>query len=326
MILFINFLRALAACLITNSHYTGIYPTDLIANGGIIGDVLFFAVSGYCLYNIKYDLSPLGFLRWYGKRLWRIYPPVVIVTAVFLIAKIYSMAGRGFIGWFVYPTNYHFIASIIILYVPFFFIMKIDALRRNLLPIMAFIAAAWLAVYFTVYDRSRYHIDSVYEPMIRFLFMQSMLLGAWFRQKDGAFRNRFKPLYPILAVALFGVYFALKLMLTKRASLAPLQFLNQIAVFALLFFIFRTFCGLDSKLEKLPDRLKRAVVFISDMTLEIYVVQYVLIAAIRKLGLFFPLNWVLLTAAIIIAAFVLHKLCEWMYSAADGLLERRKKA
>ena len=41
MIFFIMCLKALAACLITNAHYKGIYPSDLIANGGLIGDVLF---------------------------------------------------------------------------------------------------------------------------------------------------------------------------------------------------------------------------------------------------------------------------------------------
>ena len=66
MVMFVYVLRALAACLITNSHYTGIYPTDLIANGGLIGDILFFAISGYCLYNIKQN-----FFKWYGKRLTR---------------------------------------------------------------------------------------------------------------------------------------------------------------------------------------------------------------------------------------------------------------
>ena len=60
MIFFITFLRALAACIITNAHYTGIYPTDMIANGGLIGDVLFFSVSGFCLYNVKNKLSPLS--------------------------------------------------------------------------------------------------------------------------------------------------------------------------------------------------------------------------------------------------------------------------
>ena len=67
MIFFITCLRALAACLITNAHYTGIYPIDLIANGGLIGDILFFAVSGYCLNNVK-TLYP----RWYGKRIYRV--------------------------------------------------------------------------------------------------------------------------------------------------------------------------------------------------------------------------------------------------------------
>ena len=46
MITFIAFLRALAACLITNAHYTGIYPTDLIANGGLMG----------MLYSLQYQV------------------------------------------------------------------------------------------------------------------------------------------------------------------------------------------------------------------------------------------------------------------------------
>ena len=41
MIFFITLLRCVAACLITNAHYTGIYPSDIIANGGLLGDVLF---------------------------------------------------------------------------------------------------------------------------------------------------------------------------------------------------------------------------------------------------------------------------------------------
>ena len=44
LIFFVTVLRALAACIITNAHYTGVYPTDLIANGGLLGDVIFFAV------------------------------------------------------------------------------------------------------------------------------------------------------------------------------------------------------------------------------------------------------------------------------------------
>lgn len=325
MIFFITFLRALAACFITNAHYTGIYPTDLIANGGLIGDVLFFAVSGYCLFSVKYPLSVAGFVRWYGKRIWRVYPPVLIMTALFMILGAYELtADKGFVWWYIYPTYYHFVASIIVLYIPFFFIMKINALKERIPLLMGLIGVAWLVVYWTVYDRSYYHIDTVREPMIRFLFMESMLLGAWFRQNDKKLRNRFKAVYPIIAVVAFVIYFASKLLFSKRASLAPFQFLNQIAIFVLLFLMFRTFCGLDGKLERMPQWLKKVVSFLSDMTLEIYVVQYVIIAAIRNLGLFFPLNWIVLTASILIAAFILHKVCGWLYAGVDKMLKGSK--
>ena len=326
MIFFITVLRALAACLITNSHFTGIYPTDLIANGGLIGDVLFFAVSGYCLANVKYELSVAGFVRWYGKRIWRIYPPVLLMTALYMLLGAYTTEEHGLFWWFFYPTYYHFVASIMVLYIPFFFIMKLDVLRKRIGGLMAAVGLVWLAVYFTVYDSSYYHIDTVREPMIRFLYMESILLGAWFRLKGEKLRNHFRPLYPLLTLLAFVLYFGSKLLFSKRAAFASLQFLNQIAIFVLLFFLFRTFCGLDGRLERLPSPLKRGTRFLSDMTLEIYVVQYVIIDAVRALGLAFPLNFLLLTACILLAAFVLHKLCAWIYRTADRALTGRKGA
>ena len=121
MISYITVLRALAAMLITNAHYTGIYPTDIIANGGLLGDVIFFAVSGFCLCNVKKT-----FPKWYLHRLLRIYPAVIIVTALYLILGFYSWEGGLAEGvkWFLYPTYYHFVASIVVLYIPFYFIMK----------------------------------------------------------------------------------------------------------------------------------------------------------------------------------------------------------
>ena len=314
MVFFITVLRALAACLITNAHYTGFYPTDLIANGGLIGDVLFFAVSGYCLYNIKYELNFQGFIGWYGKRIWRVYPPVIIMTAIYMLLGLYSLEEHSLVWWYIYPTYYHFVASIVILYIPYFFIMNIDLLKRNILVIMAGIAAIWLIVYFAIYDTSYYHIDTVYEPMIRFLFMESMLLGAWFRQNDSRFRNKFKPTCLIMMAISLGIYFASKMLFSHKKSLAPFQLLNWMTIFVLLFFIFCTFCGWDKQLEKLPPLLKNSIEIISEMTLEIYVVQYVIIDIIREIGLIFPLNWILVTICILLAAFILHKICQLIYS------------
>lgn len=231
---FITFLRALAACFITNAHYTGIYPTDIIANGGLIGDVLFFAISGYCLYGIKYELSLKGFGLWYGKRIWRVYPPVIIMTGCYMLLGAYSLADHGFVWWYIFPTYYHFVASIIVLYIPFFFIMKVDGLRKNIIWVMLGIFAIWLAIYIVFYDKSYYHIDTVREPMIRFLFMESMLLGAWFRHNDSRLRNKIAIKYPIIMIVSFLAYFASKLLFSLKREFSGFQFLNQIMIFIFL--------------------------------------------------------------------------------------------
>lgn len=307
MIFFVTCLRMLAACLITNSHYTGIYPTDILANGGLLGDVLFFAVSGYCLCNVKGS-----FVSWYGKRIWRVYPPVLIITAIYMLLGFYALNEYGLTWWYIYPTYYHFVASIIVLYIPFYFVMKLELLKNNLPQLMLGIAVASLIVYFVLYDKSYYHIDTVREPMIRFLFMECMLLGAWFRKNDKQLRSCFKAVYPIMTVITFVVYFASKLLFSKVEALAYWQIINWITLFMLLYFIFRTFCGLDGVLEKLPELAKKVVGFVSSLTLEIYVVQYVLIEVIRPIGAF-PINWIVLTCTIIVSAWLLHKICEGLY-------------
>ncbi len=314
MVFFITCLRALAACLITNSHYTGIYPSDIIANGGLIGDILFFAVSGYCLYNIKFS-----FPRWYGKRLWRVFPPVWIGTAVFFLTGGYVISQMPLYKWFLYPTYYHFVASIIILYIPYYFIVRIGWFRERIPLVMIVIAAAMLAVYILWYDRSYYHIDKVREWFIRFLFMESMLLGAYFKKNDKKFRNSFSFVYPVLTVICFGFYFVSKIFFSRRSSLGDFQILNQVIIFILLYFIFRTFAGLDSHLEKMPRWIKTVITFIADITLEIYIVQYVLIEVLRNTGPF-PVNWLAVTASVITAAFVLHSICKLIYKLSDKVM------
>lgn len=311
MVFFITFLRALAACLITNAHYTGIYPTDIIANGGLIGDVLFFAISGYCLYNVK-----LSFVKWYAKRIYRVYVPVFVITLIYMVLGLYTCSENNLIWWFLYPTNYHFVASIIVLYIPYYFIVKFDATKKHIPLLMAIIASVYIIIYFTIYDRTYYHIDAVKEPMIRFLFMESMLLGAVFKQKENKIRNVFKLRYALVTILMFLIYFVSKIIFSHRTNLSHFQFLNQIAIFTLLFFMFRTFAGLDGKLETMPHWIKKVISFVSSITLEIYLVQYVIIGYLRTIG-YFPLNWIIITTAIVIVAYILHRICYGIYSLGE---------
>ena len=319
MIFFITFLRALAACLITNAHYTGVYPTDLIANGGLLGDVIFFAVSGYCLYNVRQN-----FPRWYEKRLVRCYLPVLLITAFYFLIGSYSITENfSAVYWFLYPTHYHFVASIVVLYVPYYLVLKLDFLKKRIGWVMGAVALAYVLVYLFFYDKSYYHIDTVREPMIRFLFFESMLLGAWFKQNDGKFRNKRSILATVGAVLSIGVYFACKMVFTKMQSISSLQIVCQFVLFAFLFLIFRSMSGFDGALERMPKFLKAIVKFVADITLEIYLVQYVLIDALKSIAPF-PINWIALTAAIILAALALHYATKGVLWGFGALFKRKK--
>lgn len=235
MITFVTWLRCLAAMLITNAHYTGIYPVDVIANGGLIGDIVFFCVSGYCLTNLR-----TGFLKWYGKRLSRMVPVTVLISAIYLIMGQYdfsvyasgtentllyqALASVGIIypkwlSWFIYPTYYHFIASILVLYVPYYFLLKNEFTRKHIPAVMAIVAVVYALIYVFAYDKSYYHIDTVREPLIRFLFMESMLLGACFKLNDVKLRNMGKPIaYAAGTAVSFVAYFVSKIFLSGGES------------------------------------------------------------------------------------------------------------
>lgn len=313
MIFFINFLRALAMCLITNSHYVGVYPTDLIANGGLLGDVIFFAVSGFCLSNPK-----LSFPRWYLKRILRIYPIVwVIVLFYWLIGK-YNIDGlQGFFSSFIFPTQYHFVGSIILLYIPFYFFAKYEkklsekkAFKKISPTVAAIIAITviWTLVYVFIYDKSYYHIDTVREPMIWFLYFQAMLIGYYIKQNLSAFENRKGIIKWLLTAVLFAVYFASKLLFSKRASVSEFQIFNQLILLMLMFGVFSCVASLSGVLDRLPSWIKGVVNYLAKITLEIYVVQSVIIDAFKTLK--FPINWFAITATIIIAATLLHYIIE----------------
>lgn len=317
MIYFITFLKALATCIITNAHYTGIYPTDIIANGGLIGDVLFFSISGYCLYNIK-----MNFFQWYLKRFYRIYLPVTIVTVLFIILGFYKYSDSAFFYLFVYPTKNHFVASIMVLYIPFYFFIKNGFIKNNLIYVMIFVCLIFIIVYIGFYDKSYYHIDKVRQPMVRFIYFESMLLGAYFRQNDSKFRNVFKWYYPVGGIVFFLIYSVSKMMFVSRQSISEYQILNQFAIFVLLVFIFLTFAGLDSRLEALPLCFKKIIGFLAPLTLEIYILQKPIIDHLRFIK-HFPLNWLCITVTIFLSAYILHWLCEKIYRMTDNIKAKK---
>ena len=215
-------------------------------------------------------------------------------------------------NFFIWPTHWHFVASIIILYVPLFFVLKyIEMNRLNYWCIALSLFMFQLVLYLTIYDYSYYHIDKVREPMIEFLFFQSMLLGLHYRWRC----NNEKKLHNRLVVrcllggVMFAIYFVSKLLFVKFEFLSAYQLLNQIVLWLLLYFLFQIFMEMENKLKKFENgRVWKFVKFIADRTLEIYLVQYVILDYL-KIGPF-PLNWLLLTTIIFVSAVCLRWLSQ----------------
>ena len=236
--LFIVLIRALAALVITNSHYTGVYPTDLIANGGLLGDVLFFAVSGFCLASTKGN----SFGKWYLKRFIRVYIPMWMIRIFYILLGAYIISGwQDVFEYFVFPRDWHFVSSIILLYVPLYFVSKyVEMNSKNYWRMAVGLLVLQLILYFSVYDNSFYHIDTVREPMIEFLFFQSMLLGLHFRyeSENGGIKNTINVLKIGGCILLCLLYFASKMFFVKEPSASPYQIVNQIVLWALLYVMF----------------------------------------------------------------------------------------
>ena len=305
MLYFIYLLRILGAILITNSHYEEIYPLSVIANGGLLGDVLFFAVSGFCLYPIR-----KSFFRWYGKRLKRIYPLVWIITLIYLLLGFYkAQSFIGYIKLLLYPTYYHFVASILVLYLVYYLVAKLIQGRkaegnRWFWIVICTLAAAFFALYFTIYDRSYYHIDTVREPMIVFLYFCAMMIGLYFRRNQERYVGKSCSWAWICSALFFAAYFASKTGFSRGLLSSQFQFVNQIVLLLLLLFLFRGFIGLEDKLHRMPEKLHRVTVYVAGFAFEIYLVQYELIPRLN-IGPF-PVNFVLVSVGILLSALVLH--------------------
>lgn len=304
--------------LITNSHFGAVHALSDMAAGGLLGNLLFFAVSGFCLARLRSSFFP-----WYCRRIIRIYPSVWIVTLVCLSCGLYQVTSwEQCAKLLVYPTYYHFIASIIVLYIPYYVIAKWAACgvspQRRLIWAMVLTVLLYVGIYASVYDASYYHIDTVEEPMIRFSYFLAMLGGAWFRYQQGKWDSK----HSVLAFALLSVtvpvYFVCKQMFSTGGIPSDYQFLNQLAIVVLLVNILWCAALSNKKLESAPSLLRRFIAFISRLTLEIYLVQY-LILAHANVGVY-PLNALIVTGGIILAAFVVQLISSHLQQKLDKYL------
>lgn len=307
---FVYWLKTLAVLLITNSHYAGIWPVSAMAVGGHLGNNLFFLLSGFCLCNISGCFG-----KWYIKRILRIYPALWIANTTNMIVGFFHADGlMAYVHCYIYPTWYHFVASIMILYIIFYLIRTIQkkaGISTTWIILATFVI--FISVYIIKFDKSYYHIDDVSEKWVRFMFFESMLVGAYLRESYERFNQKVSIREIVTCIVCLGGHLASKLVFRRIPAASALQVLSPILVILCVGNIALLFIKMDKRgfWKQFDNRIRRLVQFISMLSLEVYLCQNVIID--RFDDLLFPINFVICSGLIIVNAWIIHLIADNVY-------------
>jgi peptidoglycan/LPS O-acetylase OafA/YrhL len=285
-------LRALAIVLIANSHLEAFYPFRLLAGDGLLGNSLFFMLSGLGL-----SLSPRAgtgrFIEWHRRRLSRIYPSLwltVLVGIVLIQGAWRQWTLLDFAGNLLWPTPYHFLCQIIVYY-PAFYVLK--ALKNPSLERGVFLGLTlpYLAVAWFHYDL---HVLSwIY-------CFQVMVFGGLVAGRVNQMGRDGKRDLLVLTATL-ATYILIKLgMVTGRVPnhVAILHFLT----FPIIWSLLRLSAGAPMRAVARHPWLSPALGLLAGMTLEIYLVHGFAFTDQRVLMLPFPINIAVFWAATLVMA------------------------
>lgn len=301
---YLDFLRFIACVLITNSHFDGVYPLN-ISWGGCPGNCLFLMISGFLLFDSIGKKK--SFVFWFIPKVLRLYIPLFIINIITVSVGFRKPS----LELFFFPINeVWFIPCIVLLYFAYYFAIKYKAFLWLYLVID-------FAIYVVLYCRFDLQVFFVEKQLIfRYLYgFIAMMIGAFIKSKNITAHDKTKALR-LITVSIFGIigFLGVKLGISEGIKLALyMQFLTQ--VFSMLFATaaFIGFSYFNDKIEYFMrnSALGKLTYIISSCTLEVYLVQFVLIANIK--ALVFPLNFVLIILAIMFSALLLHVVSNEIY-------------
>jgi hypothetical protein len=296
-------MRFLGALLITNSHLDGYYPISALATGGAIGNALFFFASGYCLTNIN---KP--FFKWYVNRLLRIFPGVYIMSIILIALNVnFSHSLIQVLQIFIWPTYFWFVGAITLFYILYYLIVKYLKVS-SWIQIEWVLAAVYLIIYFTFLDLSTWVIEGGGESFVEIHFkyiyyFMIMLCGAYIKKKPmvlsrGAFR------FLIGAVSSIIMLYVHKELMNVYPSLLYTQGLNQLFVFSFVVCFAIWIENSKSICDRIQNRFGDVISRISMISLEIYLVQKIIIE--KCINFSFPVNIIMVFVLILICARLLN--------------------
>ena len=285
----IDYLKCIATLLVINTHIKAMFPSGfgVLAFGGYFANSIFFFASGFCLTNVS-----MVFPKWYWKRFIRIYTPYLIILPFLFFAG--ELAGLNWVNIVMPFRKYHFIPTILFLYIVYYFLTIIHQKTKISYGIQIAAFSVVAVTYFVFFfDKKGSSVIEHFTLIETISYLIPMLLGGL--AKEGKWiRNRFIG-FSLVAVTFLAYVYQIYYPFTG--------YLKILQPCIGLLFSYGLGCVALSFEDKLP-RLK-IVEFISSITLESYLVQFVCLDAYKNIG--FPTNIVFHVISTLAVAYCLHK-------------------
>lgn len=286
----VSILKFIATILITNSHFGVLYPKgyEFLATGGTIGNSIFFFLSGYTLYFSNKD----SIAKWILKRYLRVIIPIWIFNILLIIIGD-SITPISFL----YP-RYWFLQAIIVFYP--FFLLIIKYLKGYLFQAISLVLIIYI-LFFFYNTHNMWIVETTSNPTkLHWIYYFSiMLFGAYVASKpvENEQKNNLNLLFLLILVPMYYIF---KYIVISR-SLYNIQFLLPIFLFLICYCSFITIRNLPVYRINSKIMLK-----ISELTLEIYIVQFLIIRFTEKLT--FPIGYIASVILILLASYILNYL------------------
>jgi len=293
----IDFLKFIAAIMITNGHYALLYEGHNVsfATFGVQGNALFFFVSGLFLTNIKKeDGNYVRFDIWIRKKIIRLWPSLIVV-AVFS-----NLLFSKEIGWydFLLAGDFWFVRCFIISFSIIYFLIKY--LDKYLMQ-MLFLSIILTSLYIYLSPKTG---KSIFHGFHYIIYFSSMLLGAFIGGSRKNITSTNLLFDSILGSISFLLYFIV--MYFGKGKIDNWYYIQLLAVFPLLSFLYYSYkivnCQWCATLANY--KIWSLVSIISALTYEIYIVQFIVITDV--FNNWYPFNTIIVFTSILAAAYVLR--------------------
>jgi peptidoglycan/LPS O-acetylase OafA/YrhL len=306
-----TFMMAAAALLICNSHLEHFYTYSWMAGDGLLGNAMFFFLSGFGL-ALSANSFRLGFFQWYGRRIKRIYPAAILCTIVFdlIIDQRWRWAGPlDYVQRYVWPTPYDYIKLIMIFYILIYFVLRSRSRVAYAAAFGALTAACLAAAALVIRKMDPHEQLSLGELgwVHRFYFGIIPLLGATLAPITSRPVKTFGRDFAMIA-AVFFVYLAAKFeMVHGHGS----RYFLVLHVLTIAFCILSLRISASDELQSFFARVKpigAIVTLLGGLTLELYVVQQGTFAHLETLDWSKKAGFAAFWIITITGAIILHQL------------------